>query len=154
MSHTLDVHSSLQLARMDWQFIWLAVYSMIFPYSACHLPLFHALFSAFHISRFYNTQWPHILQTYDIVGVCDPYRPLNNIIGLCTQVWRGANATPTLFSTPPSLTTSSIICGAFLSSMLCVMCHIMLSLSTLSLLDSHIHRPACSRRAITILHAC
>ena len=52
-----------------WQF---------FPYSAHHLPLFRTLFSTFHISQFYDTQWPHILKIYDIVGIHDPYWLLNN----------------------------------------------------------------------------
>ena len=86
MSHTLDVCSSLQLACMDFQSIRLAAYSMIFPYLARRLPLFCALFSAFHISQFYDTQRPHILQIYDIIGICDLYRPLNNNWSSHTQV--------------------------------------------------------------------
>ena len=111
--------------------------------------------STHHRLRLNPLQSFTILQlSNDIIGIRDPYQPLNNNWSSHTSL-KGHKCNKQLAITPPSLTICSIIGGTFLSSLtLCVTCHVTLSLSTPSLPDLHIHWPACSRRATTILHAC
>ena len=107
--------------------------------------MYHSAHSTHHRPWLNPSQSFMILQlSNNIISIHDPYQLCNNTFFFSMyNIWRGAN---TMNNLPLHLQVpwlAQLFVGYFLSSpMLCVMWHVMLSLSTLLLPDLHIYQLA------------